>query len=266
MGSSGPAKVPMHVAIIMDGNRRWAAEHGLGPVDGHKVAAEQAIEPLVEHAAELGIKYLTFWAFSTENWRRDKVELRGLFDVFKTILNRKIDRLMKKGVRIRYLGKLEHFPDGIGDKLKQAVRETRKNDKITVTFALNYGGRDELLRAMRKMYKAIKAGKLKVSDVSEATFPRFLDTKGIPDPDLVIRTGGELRLSGYLPWQSTYSELYFTKTYFPAFTPEEFDKALYDFARRDRRFGGGGFREYKKKLRRKSYSSQKFAATPQSQK
>lgn len=246
--SSGEVRIPQHVAIIMDGNRRWAAEHGLGPIDGHRVAAERAIEPLVEHAARLGIKYLTFWAFSTENWKRDKVELTGLFKIFKTILQRKIERLMKKGVRIRYLGEVDRFPDGIGDVIKNAVQATRKNDRITVTFALNYGGRDELLRAMRKMFRTIKASKLKMGDISEATFSLFLDTKGIPDPDLIVRTGGELRLSGYLPWQSTYSELYFTKTYFPDFTPAEFDKALYDFARRDRRFGGGSFAEYQKKL------------------
>lgn len=252
--SSG-VRIPQHVAIIMDGNRRWAAEHGLGPVDGHRVAAERAIEPLVEHAAELGIKYLTFWAFSTENWKRDKIELTGLFDIFRTILKRKIDRLMEKGVRIRYLGVVEKFPNGIGEQLKKAVRSTRKNTRITVSFALNYGGRDELLRAMRKMARVIKSGKLKVLDINEATFSQFLDTKGIPDPDLIIRTGGELRLSGYLPWQSVYSELYFTKTYFPAFTPEEFDKALVDFAQRERRFGGGAYEDYLKKLRARRKSS-----------
>jgi len=245
--SSKPAKIPQHVAIIMDGNRRWAAQRGLGPVDGHRYAAERAIKPLVEYAINVGIKYLTFWAFSTENWKRDKIELKGLFDIFKRLLKRKMDKLIKEGVRIRYLGEIDKFPDGIGERIREAVRESAKNDVITVTFALNYGGRDELLRAVKKVYRAIRRGKFMLKNLSEATFSQFLDTKGIPDPDLIIRTGGEIRLSGYLPWQSVYSELYFTETYFPDFTPEEFGKALIDYSSRERRFGGGSFESYKTK-------------------
>ncbi|MCH7730557.1 di-trans,poly-cis-decaprenylcistransferase [Patescibacteria group bacterium] len=246
-------KTPQHVAIIMDGNRRWAASRGFGPVDGHRVAAEETIEPVIERAIERGIKYLTFWAFSTENRNRDKVELAGLFRVFRHALKTKIKKLAEKGVKIRLIGDINWFPKDIAKRVMQIVSLTKDNNTITVSFALNYGGRDEILRAVKGLFKEVEVGRIKIEKLTELDFEKHLDTKGIPDPELIIRTGGETRLSGYLPWQSVYSELYFTEVLFPDFTPREFDKALFDYQKRDRRFGKGKFRSYKK--RKKSIST-----------
>ena len=237
----------------MDGNRRWAASRGFGPVDGHRVAAEETIEPVIERAIERGIKYLTFWAFSTENRNRDKVELAGLFRVFRHALKTKIKKLAEKGVKIRLIGDINWFPKDIAKRVMQIVSLTKDNNTITVSFALNYGGRDEILRAVKRLFKEVEVGRIKIEKLTELDFEKHLDTVGIPDPDLIIRTGGETRLSGYLPWQSVYSELYFTEVLFPDFTPREFDKALFDYQKRDRRFGKGKFRSYKK--RKKSIST-----------
>ena len=249
-------KTPTHVAIIMDGNRRWAAKHGLGAVEGHRVAAEKTIEPVVERAIELGIKYLTFWAFSTENRNRDKMELSGLFSVFREALKTGLKRLSEKGVKIRVIGNIDWFPKDIVKRVKDMLTLTKENDAITVSFALNYGGRDEILRAVKKLINEVEVGRVSIERVDEAEFSNQLDTVGIPDPDLIIRTGGEMRLSGYLPWQAVYAELYFTKILFPDFSPKQFDKALVDFSKRDRRFGKGSFKKYLgKKLSKKSSSA-----------
>lgn len=223
-----------HVAIIMDGNRRWAKARGLDPVEGHAYAAEKVIEPIIEHLANLKVPYVTFWAFSTENWKRDEEEINALMKIFRNALGPLATRFMKRGAKMRLLGDINRFPKDIATKTLELMNKTQKNTAITVTFALNYGGRDEILRAVKKVIK----DKVKPEDLTEEKFSSYLDTAGIPDPDLIIRTGGEKRLSGYLPWQSVYAELYFTDTLFPDFTPEELDKALAEFARRDRRFGG----------------------------
>lgn len=237
-----PNKVPAHVAIIMDGNRRWAAKRGLGPIEGHRVAAEEAIEPVVERAADLGVKYLTFWAFSTENWKRDRKEIQGLMKVFRDVIAKKLSRLHQKGVKLNFLGDLSKFPQDVTKRVLNGVKKTRANHRITVTFALNYGGRPEILRAVKKLVK----DKVPPRKITETTFTKYLDTNGMPDPDLVIRTGGNLRLSGFLPWQSIYAELYFTPVLWPAFTPLEFEKAIASFQGRKRRFGGGQFKDYQK--------------------
>lgn len=252
-------KVPKHVAIIMDGNRRWATQKGLGAVDGHRVAAEDAIEPIVERAIDHGIRYLTFWAFSTENRNRDKIELNGLFKVFREALKTKTQRLSEKGVQIKVIGDINWFPKDIARRVKEMISLTKDNDTITVSFALNYGGRDEILRAVKKLIRVVELKKIKVERIDEAEFSKYLDTSGMPDPDLIIRTGGERRLSGYLPWQTVYSEIYFTNILFPDFTPEELDKALYDYSLRDRRFGKGRFADYKRteKKQRKATTSRK---------
>lgn len=246
MPFSGEVKTPLHVAIIMDGNRRWAAKHGLGPVDGHRYAAEKIIEPIVDRAIKRGIKYLTFWAFSTENRNRDKIELMGLFRIFRDALKTKIEKLVEKGVKIKVIGDFEWFPKDIVKRVREIIDVTKDNDVITVSFALNYGGRDEILRAVKKILRDFAQGRITIEKLDETRFSEYLDTAGMPDPDFIIRTGGERRLSGYLPWQSVYAELYFTKVLFPDFTPKEFDKALLDFSRRDRRFGGGSFTDYLK--------------------
>ncbi|HOX96401.1 MAG TPA: polyprenyl diphosphate synthase [Candidatus Woesebacteria bacterium] len=223
-----------HVAIIMDGNRRWAKAHNLDPVKGHEYAAQNAIEPLVEKCGELGIPYITFWAFSTENWKRDEAELKGLFNIFRFAFGSLALRFIKKGARLRILGDVNRFPKDIAQTTADIVNKSAKNHKITVTFALNYGGRDEILRAVKK----IVSEKIPSEQINEDLFSSYLDTAEIPDPDLIIRTGGEQRLSGYLPWQSVYSELFFTPTLFPDFTPDQLLLAIDDFLKRDRRFGG----------------------------
>ena len=258
MNSQTLIKTPRHVAIIMDGNRRWAAKRGLGPVEGHRAAAENTIEPVIERAVERGIKYLTFWAFSTENRNRDRIELSGLFSIFRSALKTKIKRLSEKGVRIRIIGDINWFPGDIAQRVKKIVSFTKDNETITVSFALNYGGRDEILRAVKSLFREVELGRVKIEKITELDFEKHLDTTGIPDPDLIIRTGGEVRLSGYLPWQSVYSELYFTKVLFPDFTPREFDKALLDYSNRDRRFGKGRFDDYKKKTRSRSQKTSLF--------
>lgn len=238
-------RVPTHVAIIMDGNRRWAASRGLGPVDGHQVAAEKTIRPIVERAIKHGIRYLTFWAFSTQNQKRDKYELQGLFKIFREALRTNLEELAKIGVKVQIIGDVDWFPGDIARMAKEVVERTKNNTKITVSFALNYGGREELLRAVSRLLDKIQTHQRSAEQpITEQEFASLLDTAGIPDPDLVIRTGGELRLSGYFPWQTVYSELYFTRTLWPDFTPREFDRALADYARRDRRFGAGKFVDY----------------------
>lgn len=236
---------PKHVAIIMDGNRRWAAKRGMGPVDGHQAAAQKTIKPVVKRAIKRGISYLTLWAFSSENRNRDKAELQGLFKIFREALKTNLKELSEMGVRIQIIGEVNWFPKDIAEAARTFVEKTKHNTKITVSFALNYGGREELLRAVSRLLDKIQTHQRTAEEsITEKEFSSYLDTTGMPDPDLVIRTGGNLRLSGYFPWQTVYSELYFTKTLWPDFSPREFDRALIDYAKRTRRFGKGSFKDY----------------------
>ncbi len=213
----------------MDGNRRWARERGLPVLAGHQKVADEVLEPLVEHAAKRGIRFITFWAFSTENWRRDKSEVEGIMRIFRHVIAKRWQRLHEKGVRVEVIGDISKFAPDIRDSLNKVIEQTKDNTKITAVFALNYGGRDEIVRAVNK---AERMGKL-----SESSISHLLDTSGIPDPDLIIRTGGEQRLSGFFLWQSEYSELYFPSFYMPEFTPKKLDEALEEYASRQRRFG-----------------------------
>ncbi len=221
--------VPVHIAIIMDGNRRWAKERGLPVLAGHQKVADEILEPLVEHAAKRGVQFITFWAFSTENWNRDRAEVEGIMRIFKHVIGKRWARLHEKGVRIRTIGDLSKFSTDIQESLHKVIEQTKDNKKITAVFALNYGGRDEVLRAIHKLSDA------KVATADELA--SLLDTAGIPDPDLIIRTSGEQRLSGFLPWQSVYSELYFPTWFMPEFTAEKLDEAIREFESRKRRFG-----------------------------
>lgn len=214
--------MPKHVAIIMDGNRRWAKAQGLNVLAGHQKVADEILEPLVEHAAVKGIKYITFWAFSTENWSRDKKEVEGIMRIFRHVIKNRWARLHEKGVRVQVIGDVSKFSTDIQEALSDVMIQTKDNKKITAIFALNYGGRDEIRRAV---------------ELSGSNFEQHLDTAGIPDPELIIRTGGEQRLSGFLLWQSQYSELYFPSFYMPEFTPIKFDEALEEYMLRQRRFG-----------------------------
>jgi len=221
--------VPKHIAVIMDGNRRWAKERGLGSLEGHKKVAETILEPLIEHAAKRGVRYMTFWAFSTDNWQRSKEEVGGIMSIFRHVIRKQWQRLHEKGVKIQVIGDISKFPTDIHDALMDVVEQTKENTIITVVFALNYGGRDEIVRAMKILHAE--------SVISEMTVSQALDTAGIPDPEFIVRTGGEQRLSGFLLWQSEYSELYFPAWYMPEFTPEKLDEVIEEYTLRQRRFG-----------------------------
>jgi len=221
------SSVPNHVAIIMDGNRRWAKKKGLSVVMGHRKVAQEVIERLVDFAALKGISYLTLWAFSTENWNRQEDEVVGVMNLFRESLTTQVDRLHKKGVRVGVIGDMSRFPKDIQQQTMDFVKKTANNQKMTVVFALNYGGRDEVQRAVKA------AG-------PSGNFEDFLDTKrmiDLPDPDLLIRPGGEQRLSGFMLYQTAYTEFYFTDVLMPDFNEGEFAKALEEYARRQRRFG-----------------------------
>jgi undecaprenyl diphosphate synthase len=216
------AKIPKHVGIIMDGNRRWAKKQGLAALSGHAYAMETVVENLIEAAGELGIEYLTLWAFSTENWGREKDEVSGLMNLFRKALMTKVEKFIAKGAKLVMLGDMTKFSPDIQEGMKQAMKKSEGNTKITVAFALNYGGRDEIKRAVKK---------------GGVDFEQHLDTTGMPDPDLIIRTGGEQRLSGFLMWQAVYSELYFTDTLFPDFDKVKLEEAMEEYQSRQRRFG-----------------------------
>jgi undecaprenyl diphosphate synthase len=220
--------IPKHVAFIMDGNRRWAKEHHLPVFEGHR-KGEKRIEPIIDSAIEMGISHLTFWAFSTENWYRSNKEVHYLLNLFRHVLDKKIDSFHRKNIKLSIIGDITKFPADIREKTKKWMDRMKDNKKITVNIALSYGGRDEIMRAVNKW-----RGNL---ELTEEEYEKYLDTAGQPDPDLIIRTGGEKRLSGFLLWQSEYAELYFTDIYWPDFTPEEFKKAVEDYSNRKRRFG-----------------------------
>ena len=229
--------LPKQVAMIMDGNRRWAKGMGRPEFEGHRIG-EEKIEPIVDTAVELGIPYLTFWAFSAENWHRSKKEVAFLLNLYRYQLNEKVKRFHRKNVRVNVIGNLKMFPQDIRKRTVEWMEKTKNNTKITVNFALSYGGRDEIIRAINKWREnpiPIKSGRN--PKLTQEEFEKYLDTVGQPDPDLLIRTGGERRLSGFLLWQLEYTELYFTDIFWPDFTPEEFKKSLKDFEDRQRRFG-----------------------------
>jgi undecaprenyl diphosphate synthase len=220
-----------HVAFIMDGNRRWARKHVLSLFQGHNSGAEN-IEKIVEFAKKRQISYVTFWAFSTENWNRKQEEVAALLDVMRIQMRSPmIERLKSNNVRCLIIGDLSRFPQDIVDAVDRLVRDTKNNTGITATIALNYGGREEILSAVRKV------ARLHTGSLTEEQFANQLYTGGMPDPDLIIRTGGEQRLSGFLPWQSVYAELYFTKTLWPDFNEKKFAQALLEYAKRQRRYG-----------------------------
>lgn len=228
-----PNNLPKHIAIIMDGNRRWARKRGLNPAKGHEFAALNTVEPLIEKCGELGIPYVTFWAWSTENWKREPDEVDGIFYAFRLGLKSLAKRFISKGAKLNILGDINKFPADIVTKVKEILKTSLKNHKITVNFALHYGGRDEILRAVKK----IISEKIDFDKIDEKIFSEHLDTAGMPDPDIVIRTGGEQRTSGYLPWQSVYSELFFTKTLFPDFSPAKLQHIICKYQQRERRMG-----------------------------
>ena len=230
MASAGP--VPAHVAIIMDGNRRWARARGLGELDGHAAGVEK-IRWLVEHTLRRGVRHLSLYAFSRENWARPDAEVVGLFRLLEQAIRAETPELVRQGVRVRLLGRRAELPDDLRSSIGEALAATAAGDRLTLAVAFNYAGRTELVDAVR----AIVADGLGADEVDEAAIGARLYTVGMPDPDLVIRTGGEQRLSNFLIWQSAYAELYMCDILWPDFGPDAFDAALAEFARRTRRFG-----------------------------
>lgn len=222
-----------HVAIIMDGNRRWAKQRNLPAAEGHRQAVEQGIEPLIREAIALKIPYITFWAFSTENWKRDRSELTELFEIFRMGLVKFGKQFIRGGIKIKLIGELSRFPQDIVDQCVSLVNATQRNKKITVTFALNYGGRAEIVAAV----KALMDVHTSATQLTPELLSQHLATRDLPDPDLIIRTGGEQRLSGFMPWQSVYSEILFVDALFPDFDASQFRAAIADFHQRQRRFG-----------------------------
>ena len=225
-------KVPVHIAIIPDGNRRWAKRRGLAPTLGHKKAAEENIPEILRRARKLGIKYLTIWVLSTENLiKRDKREIAFLFGLLKQLIDKNLAEFIEDDVRFRTIGDLAKLPKDVQKKLSEAKEKTKNCQSYTFILAINYGGRDEIVRAVNAL---LEKG---VKRVDRKLLEEHLDTHFAPPPDLIIRTGKEKRLSGFMLWQSEYSELYFSDLFFPDFTADEFEKAVREFGERERRFG-----------------------------
>lgn len=226
---------PRHVAIIMDGNGRWATARHLPRSAGHERGVE-ALRRTVDAAGELGIKYLTVFSFSTENWRRPAAEVNTLFALLKAYVQRDLERLKAEGVRVRIIGQREGLPPDIAQLVKKAEEETRSNTKFNLTIAFNYGARDEILRAAQAVARDVKAGR-RDDTFSEADFEAYLDTSGLPDPDLLIRTSGEFRISNFLLWQAAYAELLFCDVLWPDFGRSHLEAALKSYNERERRYG-----------------------------
>ena len=230
-------KIPAHVALILDGNGRWAKKRGLPRQLGHKKGCER-LEQVVEDAARLGIRYLTVYGFSTENWKRPEEEVGALMQLFRFYAKRLLAMAEKNNIRVRMIGERGRFASDIVDAINVLEEKTKKNTGMTFVIAVNYGSRDEITRAVRKIMTDVEEGKIAPEDMTEEVFASYLDTAGIPDPDLMIRTSGELRLSNYLLWQLAYSELYVTECLWPDFNKEELLNAIRQYNKRERRFGG----------------------------
>ena len=236
MAETTEAKGPRHVAVIMDGNGRWAQMRGRPRLFGHHAGAKRVRE-IVGACPALGVKYLTVFAFSTENWKRTQTEVAGLMKLFRRYIEKEQRALVEAGVRVRFIGDRVKLEDKLVALMDELELLTADNDLIHLTIAINYGGRDEVTRAAKRMAFEVQAGRLRPEDVDAETLARFLDTHVLPDPDLVIRTSGEARISNFLLWQSAYSEYEFVDTLWPDFTAEEFGRIVANYATRDRRFG-----------------------------
>lgn len=232
-------RIPAHVAIIMDGNGRWAEKRKLPRVMGHN-AGMKAMKEIVRHAGEIGVEYLTVYAFSTENWKRSEEEVSGIFNLLIKYVDSELKELCDSNVKVRILGDWSGLSDKVKEKLQMTLDSTKNNTGLKFNIALNYGSRDEMVRAAKSIAEDAALGKITADDVDEKLFSKKLYTgqQEIPDPDLVIRTSGEIRLSNFLLWQLAYAEMVFTDTLWPDYTPEEFEKSIEIFQSRDRRFGG----------------------------
>ncbi|NOT05678.1 MAG: isoprenyl transferase [Anaerolineales bacterium] len=225
-------KVPQHVAMIMDGNGRWALQRGLPRLAGHKAGTEN-LRRVIRASVEFGVKYLTIYAFSTENWGRPPEEVKGLMYILEDVIDRELNELHKEGVQLRHIGRLEQLSPKLQQKVLDAIEVTKNNNRLILNIAFNYGGRDEIVQAIQRMMK----DGVPPEKVTDDLVGQYLYTVGVPDPDLIIRTSGELRVSNFLIWQAAYSEWYITPTFWPDFDKEEYRRALESFAHRDRRYG-----------------------------
>jgi len=226
-------KIPTHVAVIPDGNRRWAKQRGLPGTDGHAKAIEiKKVVALLDETQKIGIKFISLWGFSTENWKRSLIEKKLLFHIFEKLANDLEEYIEKNKVKFKHIGRKDRLPKSLIETLNKLEEKTKNNKGLNVQLCLDYGGRDEIVRAIKKMSKDVQ------KEIDESTLANYLDTANIPEPDLIVRTGGNQRLSGFMPYQGAYSELYFTKTFFPDFGPAELKEAVEEFSRRKRTFGG----------------------------
>lgn len=231
--------IPSSVAIIMDGNGRWAEKRRLPRVMGHN-AGMKAMREIVSTASQLGVKFLTVYAFSTENWNRSDEEINGIFKLLIKYVDSELDKIAKNNVKINILGYRERLAQKVNEKIEQAIKRTEKNDGLIFNIALNYGGRDEILRSVKSVCQEVKSGVLQIDDIDAEKFEKHLYTGelGVKDPDLIIRTSGEIRISNFLLWQLAYSEMIFVDVLWPDFTPDIFKKTIMEYQRRSRRFGG----------------------------
>jgi len=241
MSNQTETRLPRHIAIIMDGNGRWAKQRGVPRVAGHN-AGMKAMKKIVDHSDKLGIKYLTVYAFSTENWKRSIEEVSGIFKLLVTYVNSDLKGLIKNNVKVKVLGDYSSIPSDAVKSLEKTLEATKDNTGLQFNIALNYGGRDEIHRAVKAIAGKVKAGELEPDDITQEMIADALFTgdasDNVPDPELIIRTSGEMRLSNYLLWQSAYSEFVFTPVLWPDFTSEEYEKCIIEYQKRDRRFGG----------------------------
>ncbi len=230
-------RIPYHVAIIMDGNGRWARKRGLPRIAGHRAGID-SLRETIRIAREIGVKILTLYTFSTENWKRPKSEVKFLMKLPEEYLQKEIEELCANNVKIRVLGLIKELPENTRRALEDAIKRTKGNDGMVVNFAMNYGGRGDIVRAVKKISQLLLRDDIKEGEIDEEIISQYLYTKGCPDPDLLIRPSGELRISNFLLWQIAYTELWFTDIYWPDFKKTHFLQAVYDFQRRNRKFGG----------------------------
>lgn len=229
--------IPHHVAIIMDGNGRWAEKKGLPKIAGHR-AGIKSVEEAIEGAKELGVKILTLYTFSTENWKRPKYEINALFKLLENYIDKELDLFDKNDIRLSVIGRTEGLPQVVQEKLIKAIDRTKDNKALILNMALNYGSRQEIVDAVRKILKDYEKGLVSIESIDEKTFGDYLYTKCMPDPDLLIRTSGEMRVSNFLLWQISYAEIYVTKKLWPDFRKSDFKRAIREYSVRDRRYGG----------------------------
>ena len=230
-------RIPKHIAIIMDGNGRWAKKRFLPRTAGHREGVERVSE-IVEAASDLNVQCLSLYAFSTENWKRPKEEIDALMNLLILYINRELDRIDKNNIRMRVMGDISKLPKNVAEKVQMAIEKTKDNTGMVLNIGLNYGGRDEIVRAVKNILADVKKGKLKEEEINSDVFSKYLYTSELPDPDLLIRPSGELRLSNFMLYQVAYTEFWFSEIYWPDFKPKHLYEAIIDYQKRDRRFGG----------------------------